>query len=239
MDTFWIVAIVALGAWFFWPRAKPLTGGQTDSSIRDLGEHTPEDLEVARAKRARQKIEEDEQATIRQHHQSMEGARQKIARATAYLKETGLDRSIPDVWETVECWPSWVELPDQWSPPKGVSDIAGDDDIDVSWVSWAWQGRDYKIRFVRKTNYLPDDNDRLADMTLEVDSEAVCTIGCSKGLESYDSWRFWTVEALKVGPWMADFVSMAGYLRDDRDASTRRLFSESDQDRASRIDFGE
>lgn len=169
----------------------------------------------------------------------MESIRKKLEKARKYMEETGLDRSIPAVWEMVRYWPHWVKLPDRWTPPEGVTAIAGSGDRKDEHAEFEWKNRSYAMHFVEKHNYVPDDYDRLGEITLTIDGLSVCTIRCSHGIESYDDWRFTGVEALKVGPWMTDFVALASHLRSEQEATSRKFFSDIERERADRIDLGE
>lgn len=241
-DALWIALGVAVAVWLFWPRSNTKAVEQSARSPSEPDEQPtsdPHELEVAKARHAREQIEEEEEASIQRHHESMEGVRQKLARARKYMCDTGLDRAIPEVWDMVHYWPSWVDRPDQWTPPEGVTEITGGGEMKESWAAWRWHDHHYKMSFAERNNYIPDDYDRLGEISLDVDGEAVCTMDCSQGMEDYGGWRFTGVEALKVGPWMSEFVRMAGYLRAEQSASTRQTFSEMDRERASRIDLGD
>lgn len=248
MDSFWIAVLVAGAVWFFWLRPKPSPSPSADSiADPDTDEHDevtedeePDRAVVRDARRLREALERRERADLDNHHRSMAGVREKLARARQYITDAGLDRDIPDVWDSIRHWSSWVRLPDgRWTAPEGVSGITGRGDYKDIWVAWLWGNHSYRLRFAEKANYLPDDYDRCSEITLEVDEEAVCTISCSKGPESYSNWRFTGVDALVVGRWITEFVRFAAFLRADRDASTRATFADFDREKASRMKLDE
>lgn len=202
---------------------------------------TPSDEEqhVADAKRVREQIDEEEHTAWERHQDSLKDVREKLSRARKYMSDTGLDRLIPEVWQTVEHWASWGAMPDRWSAPDGVHGIAGEGGFKDRWVAWIWNDHRYRMHFVERHNYLPDDYDRLSQIDLEVDEESVCSVSCSQGPEAYELWRYADVEALKVGPWMSEFIRMAGHLHAQNEASTRELFSGMDREKAGRLNFGD
>jgi len=240
-DTFWIGLVIIGAIWFFWPRSKAgMPESLTDAaeSAPDRKEAKEEQQAIANARRAREQAEQDERLALKRQHKSMEAVRDKLERAKKYMNETGLDRAIPEVWEMANYWPHWVKLPDKWTPPDGVTDIHGGGDMKDARVEFRWDNHHYSMHFVEKFNYLPDDDEQLGEITLAIDGEAVCTIGCAQGFETYDSWRFSGVEALKVGPWMSDFVALASHLRSHQGASIQKTLDDIERDRASRIDLG-
>jgi hypothetical protein len=242
-DGWWILLGLAGAAWLFWPRRKqaPQTVTSNDTGRSALPSEPPNDEErhVQEARLADEQIRKDEQAAWDQHQRSLEDVRAKLSRARKCLSDSGVDRLVPEVWETVEHWASWVSMPDRWTPPEGVHGITGGGDDKDRWVAWIWSDRRYRLHFVEKQNYLPDDSDRLSQIDLEVDEEPVCSISCSQGPESYESWRYTDVEALTVGSWMPEFVRMAGQLRAEKEASSRKFFSDFDREKAARLNLGD
>jgi hypothetical protein len=212
---------------------------KTSSMSASADPPSDEERHVAEAKRARAQIDEDDHAAWERHQDSLKDVREKLSRARKYMSETTLDRLIPEVWQTVEHWASWAAMPDRWTAPDGVQAITGDGDFKDRWVAWIWNDRRYRMHFAEKHNYLPEDYDRLSQIDLEVDEEPVCSVSCSQGPEAYDNWRYTDVEALTVGPWMSEFIRMAGHLHAEKEASTRELFSEMDREKADRINLSE
>ena len=165
--------------------------------------------------------------------------RQTIERAREYVSQTGLDLSVPSVWDIVENWPHWIKLPSgRWNRPDGVTDIAGEGDANNTGVAWRWKGRNYRLGFVEKPNYSPDGEELRAEISLEVDHAPVCSFSCSKGPESFDEWQFSWVEPLTVGPWVSQFIEMARHLHAEVEAASRAYSAQSFRDQASRINLG-
>jgi hypothetical protein len=237
-DGWWILLGLAGAAWLFWPRQKtaPLKASTVSASAEPPSD---EERHVAEAKLTREQIDEDDHAAWERHQASLKDVREKLSRARKYMSETSLDSLIPEVWQTVEHWVSWAAMPDRWTAPEGIHGITGDGDFKDRWVAWMWNDRRYRMHFAEKHNYLPDDYDRLSQIDLEVDDEPVCSVSCSHGPETYENWRFTDVEALTVGPWMSEFIRMAGQLHAEKEAATRELFSEMDREKAGRINLGE
>jgi hypothetical protein len=242
-ESLWIIlALIIGGVWLFWPRSKTSTSEpivETTEPAPTRKEIDAANAEIEKARKTHEQMVRDDRDALKRHHESLESDRQKLARAQEYLEETGLDRSIPDVWETVQYWPSWVNMPDRWTPPEGITDIKGSSQSKEASVEWQWKGHHYDIHFIERYNYAPEDDDRLGEIAVSVDGETVCGINCAIGTESYDSWRCSGVEALKVGPWMSEFVALAGYLHAASEASSRKTFGDFERERAKRIDLGD
>lgn len=240
--TFIVIAAIIAYFWSFRPRSGPSVSITEVEKVRIIEpEHavpeTPEEGEVRRAKEAAIQAERADRAGLAEHHQAQEAVRKKLELANKYMNDSGISSALPRAWDTVRFWGSWAANADRWTAPEGFSDISGSTGPD-QWAAWRYAGHSYRIGYETRRNYFPDDYDRLCRLTLESDGEVVTVIDCSQGPES-DSWRYTVVDALKVGPWMAEFVAMEAQLRRDRQFEAKELLAAIDRERASRINLNE
>lgn len=254
MDSEWIVSLVSLGivGLLIWGRKLDATssGSRDESASQDgatslteqtsVRENQTEKTHVDAAKQAKSRVDRDLQMSEKEHHKALEEVREKVARGRRYVVDSGLNHVVPSVWRTVQHWASWVTMPDQWTAPDGITEIAGSRDEDVTWVSWKWRSQTYKMTLTQKRNYMPDDYSSLALIGLEVGGKPVVSLDCVLDPEGdYDGWRFSSVHSLSVGSWMSDFITMDGELRTHEEQKTRGFFAQIERDRAGRMDLGD
>jgi hypothetical protein len=201
---------------------------------------TLDELEVERARHAFEQNDRDRDLARHDHDQENAAARESVERAKKYAVNSGLSKAVPSLWQQVEHWGSWVVMPDRWQPPEGVTDVDGGGDREHRFASWSWGERQYRIGLKRRPNYGPDGAMEFGDIDVVVDGETVLVLACTRsGYESWEEWRMAAVDMLKVGPWMADLVRCAGYIRLVTDQSSWRAFAKTDQERARRMDLGD
>lgn len=229
-------AVVALFVWLYWPHrkgAEPKSVPLSEPSvIKPVA--TDEEGDVARAKQASKDVQREAEEELERHHREQEATRLKLSRARKYVQETGLAYALPRMWEAVSPWGTWINLPDRWTPPEGFTDITGGT-ANEKWTQWRYKNHLYRITFRDCQNYFPGDYDSLGAVTLEFDGNVVAVLDCARGIESYDGWRFAGVDALTVGPWMSEFVTMDGVLQRMEAKSMRETIAEIDVERARRI----
>jgi hypothetical protein len=221
-------------------RAPYVTREAPPPPVTSKRQMAPEELEVERARHAFEETDRARGEAQRQHHRDTEAVRTKLERAREYVRKSGLDQALPTVWEEIEHWGTWVNMPDEWSPPDGVTEIRGGEGSDESYVSWKWHGHVYRMQFRRRRSYTPDGDLEFAEIDLIVDGEPAITLDCTKdGYETWEQWRGSDVKQLRVGPWMSDIIRFAGHLKLTSERQTWQFFAEADEQRARRIDLGD
>ncbi|NBB26564.1 hypothetical protein GVM20_15635 [Porphyrobacter sp. SLTP] len=247
----WAAALIAL-AWFVFLRrdgAPTERGSDARPAIPDLIKwakskasnlEPTEKAEVDRAVQERKRLEgEARQATVADVEAS-KAIRQKIARANKIVAEAGLGKDLADLWEMVRPWPSWAKRQTGWEAPDGFSEIAGSENsaIEDSVSQWSWGGRRYELRYVRKQSFSPDPDWNPRDIHLSVDGEEVAVLNYDQAYHDYgSSLRHIGVDALTVGPWMADIVRMVGRLRQEQEARYRKSTADLDAEKAARLNL--
>lgn len=200
-------------------------------------ELSPDDLEIAKASEALKAGADARTAAYNEHKASLADAQAKIRGAEKFAKDSGLDVAVPWLWEHMQFWPSWKEKPDQWKPPVALDDLSG---ASRDEVRWTWQGQTFAMLFKKWQSFGPAQ-DTLDYGTITVESGGIVVAAITAKMDlakEYDRWRFAGIEALTVGPWIAEFVR---FYQEARLADEARSYAR-DADyvtaKASRIDLG-
>lgn len=171
-----------------------------------------DEQEVERARNALQAGADARHAAFGEHKASLAEAETKIRDAEKFVKESGLDVALPWLWDHMNCWPSWNEKPDQWTPPLALDQISG---VSHEEVQWTWQGHSFAMVFKKWPPHgVGQGYQDYGTITVEAGSSAVAAVTATRDLsKEYDRWRFAGVEALTVGPWMTDLIRFYQQLR--------------------------
>lgn len=203
-----------------------------------------EEIEVERAKLAFD-VRATERTTQYESHQSqLREAEQKLAKASEYVRKSGLDLAVPFLWEEMKHWPSWLSNQEgRWKVPFPVTDVSGErsNSYRQGKVKWRWEDVFLAVGFKQLANYGPVDDDlEFADFVVEVDDVQVLKISCCRNsLKEFDKWRFVNVDALTVGPWMSKFVDYYGVLRNFKERESNQRHTDYIANRVNLIDLGE
>jgi len=180
---FW-VAILLIACWLAFNATKHKRDDKQDMSAsavppRDAkhtegrSPHAIEDREIVRAKAAASRVAEQERATSAAHEKEQKSVRDKIARARKIIEEAGLDHALPSLWDRVQYWGSWSQMPDRWTAPAGISDISGSKEDGTEHVRWSWQGNEFELIHRKKHNYTPDGDYDPAELGLSYNGQTV------------------------------------------------------------------
>lgn len=166
---------------------------------------TPEDRDIANAREALQAGAAARTAAYNAHKASLAGAQSKLREAEKFARESGLDVAVPWLWDHMQFWPSWKEKPDQWTPPVGLDDLSG---ASRDEVRWTWQGHTFGMLFKKWPSHgFGRDAMDFGTITVEAQGVVVAAITARKDLpKDYDRWHFSGIDALTVGPWIAEFI---------------------------------
>jgi len=251
----WLIFIVAVavGAWWFGkqgkapvvqPPALPVYDDYHDMIEREpIEELGPDERE---ARRAHQVFEAGQKARSQSYHAKKDAIRQderKLAKARDLIETSYLSLALPYVQDETKHWPSWSKMDaSRWTSPLPIADIDGSTrgGIDSQWVQFRPEGGSlFKIEFER-SRMPSDDEKEYATMKLFVDGGEVLGIGTLRNwTKEYDSWRFATVDCLRVGPWMSEFVDFYGKLRAINEGTQEDHMNDYVIERAAKIDLGD
>jgi len=155
---------------------------------------------------------------------------EKLNRARQIVEETGLDEAVPRLWTRVQHWRSYDGslVADDILPEFEQVGVGGN--RDEPWVGWTWRGQGYKI-CCRDPYGNPE-------IGLSVNGAAVLAVSCSVSGDPLQ-YRFSSLSAFVVGPWMAEVVWMDGTLERSASQFMHEMMAEFDREAARRIDLGE
>lgn len=209
-EFFAIMALVAVIAYFaFFSRApqKSVTRDrQGELPLPALAsEPTPEELEISKARDALKAGADARTAAYNDHKASLAQAQTKLNEATKMARESGLDVAVPWLWEHMQFWPSWKDKPDQWKPPIAVNDLLG---VSGDEVRWTWEGHTFAMLFKKWPSHgFTREATDFGTITVEAGGLVVAAITVKMDLsKDYDRWYFSGIDALKVGPWIAELI---------------------------------
>lgn len=202
---------------------------------------SPEELELRRVREVRDQIAAEAKAAHDARNAETKDARDKIAKATELLRESGLASIVPALIEEIRHWPSWSKMPDRWKCPVELTGLEGESSSTASWVQWRWQDILFRIKFDEPPSYgFSDSNLSFADIAVQVDGAEVLAISvCRDVVKEYDNWRFTSLKALRVGPWMAALMDFWRVVKLAKEARMAQRGVDDAKSRAARIDLGD
>jgi hypothetical protein len=172
--------------------------------------------------------------------------KKKIARATDFVKTSHLDLALPFIQEETKSWPSWSKMDEgQLEAPVAASDINGSTEgsINSRWVEFrANSGPLYKIGIeeigIEESRMSADDVYQYGIITLSVDGEEVLSMSVRRNVaKEWEIWNFLSVESLKVGSWIEDFIYLYNVFRSQKEKKSEDRHHDYVRKRAERIDF--
>jgi hypothetical protein len=243
----WIVAI-GVGAYFLFFR-KGNSVRQPEPSVEAVEpvaaipgpKLTPEEAEIAKARELGEAGSEARQQAFHEHKRGLREAEAKLAQADKFVRESGLDHAVPWLFEEMQHWPSWQSGPSDWKLPVDITEVEGEGEFGDRWISWNWADTKFKIHFTKHPDYggLRDDTTELADFRVEVNGELVLEVNCSRDWsKEFDPWRYFSTDALKVGPWISKLVEFYQHTRLAHERNGYAVDAEYTLDRAKGIALG-
>lgn len=200
-------------------------------------EPSPEELEISKARDALKAGAEARTAAYHDHKASLAQAQTKLNEATKMARESGLDVAVPWLWDHMKNWPSWKEMPDRWTSPVMLDDLSG---ASRDEVRWTWQGHTFAMLFKKWPSHgFSQDTLDFGTITVEAGGVTVAAVTAKRDLsKDYDPWHFSGIDALKVGPWIAEFIRFYQEVRLADETRGYERDAEYLTAKASRIDLG-
>jgi hypothetical protein len=129
---------------------------------------------------------------------------------------------------------------DRWKAPMPLTDIDGSPSGEkLAWVAFRAGGSLFRLS-LEESRMPSNDEYSFADMRLNVDGTEVLGMSVIQNFTAeYYDWRFATVDTLKVGPWMAEFVEFYSRLRLIEESKMTEYRHSFEKERASRMDLGD
>jgi hypothetical protein len=193
---------------------------------------TGEEKEADRAKAIGEQLDDERNRVSEAAFESNKVALAKAVKAALWVTEARLNFAVPELLEIAQLWPDLTRSPERnWAPPKGVSDIEGQDDPKSPWASWRWDGIHWRIEANWRPSILPDEPGiQIGTCKVFVDHELVLDMTIS----SKDLHVMW-IDALRVGRWVSDLLEFTGARRSDAQARSTEESARQYQDRADKI----
>jgi hypothetical protein len=83
-----------------------------------------------------------------------------------------------------------------------------------------------------------DDDYQYGSMTLSVDGEEVLSMSVRRNLaKEWESWNFLSVDSLKVGSWIEDFIDLYNVFRSQEEKKSEDRHHDYVRKRAAKIDL--
>lgn len=236
-----VVALVGVIAYFVFGRRKssasPAPIAAPSEPTPRAPELTPEERDIANAREALRAGADARTAAYNEHKASLADAQAKLREAEKFARDSGLDVAVPWAWEHMQFWPSWKEKADQWTPPIALDELSGTSGDEVRWT---WQGQSFAMLFKKWPSHgFTQDALDFGTITVEADGEVVAALTAKMDLsKEYDRWHFSGIDALKVGPWIAEFIRFYQEVRLADEARGYARDAEYVTAKAARIDLG-
>lgn len=237
-----VVALVGIVAYFVFVKRRkgtatvaPVTAAPTQATPEP--QLSPEERDIANACDALQAGADARTAAYKEHKASLADAQSKLREADKFARESGLDVAVPWAWEHMRFWPSWKEKPDQWTPPVALDDLSG---ASCDGVRWTWHGQSFAMLFKKWPSHgFGNEALDFGTITVEAEGVVVAAITAKKDLaKDYDRWHFSGIEALKVGPWITNFIRFYQEVRLADEARGYARDADYVTAKAARIDLG-
>src|SRR6476469_5099261 len=82
----------------------------------------------------------------------------KAVKAALWVTEARLNIAVPDLLKMAQLWAAKSSVRgEQWTAPKGVTDIEGLDDATAPWASWSFDGQHWRIEAQWQPSALPEE----------------------------------------------------------------------------------
>jgi|GEM_PF-2721857 len=197
---------------------------------------------------ARDSFDAERKARSAEYHakqNALAADKNKITRATDFVRTSYLSLALPYVQKATKHWPSWSKMDSsRWTAPMPLSDVEESKFAlgEPQWVQFRPTGGPlYKIEFKQSQSLMPtDDNMEYGSITLFVDDEEVLGMCVNRDLTNeWSTWDFEVVESLKVGPWIREFMAFYNRLRSAAENESEDRSIKYLRDKAAKIDLGE
>lgn len=151
-------------------------------------------------------------------------AKSRIERAKALVDQSGLGKALITLLAHVKYWPTWSQREDfrKWVGFPADEVLAKEERKQEKYKSetttivlFVYQGARYGIVFRDKGSSILPDGDYFQSGSLDFISngEAVLGLDVSLGSEEFAEWRYFGVNALKMGPWSKVLLEIASHIR--------------------------
>lgn len=215
---------------------------QDEIEQRPIEELDSDEQEVRKAYDTFERQDEERSDSYNQKTKAIQRDEEKLHKARKYIETSRLDMALPYVQEETKHWPRWSKMPEDrnWDAPLPITDVDGTKGYGKqSWVQFRSGGSLFRIDFDESSSAYNDEY-QFGNMRLSVDGVEVLGMGVLREwAKEFDRWRFVSVESLKVGPWMSEFVEFYGKLRAVNEAQMEDVSNEYVVERAARIDLGQ
>ena len=219
-----LVAVTALVTWLImkWVRSaadrpKPLSAQENEAErAKDVGTQ----LDGARDRASVVEVERNKLALA------------KAVKAALWVTEARLNIAVPDLLKMAQLWAGKSSVRgEQWTAPKGVTDIEGLDDATAPWASWSFDGQHWRIEAQWQPSALPEEIEgNVGTFKVLVDRLLVLDMTIS----ATDPQLLW-VDALTVGPWVSELLAFSGARTSDAKARSSARSASKNQKRADNI----
>jgi hypothetical protein len=156
----------------------------------------------------------------------------KAVKAALWVTEARLNLAVPELLEMAQLWVGKsTARGEKWTPPKGVTDIEGLDDVKAPWASWTFDGHHWRLDADWRPSALPEEIEgNVGTFKVQVDRQLVLDMTIS----AKDPQVLW-VDALTVGPWVSELLAFAGARTSDAKARSSARSARKNQHRADNI----
>ena len=219
-----LVLATMLATWFImrWVRSEP-------TPPKAL---SPEEREIGRAKKVGKQLDgaRDRASLIEEERNKL--ALAKAVKAALWVTESRLNVAVPELLKTAQLWVGQAkEQGKAWTPPPGVTEVKGLDDVKSPWAAWKFKEQNWRVEGQWRPSILPEEiAEDIGTCKVFLDREVVLDMTVS----SKDLQVMW-IDALTVGPWVSDLLAFAGAQRSSATALTSAQSARENQDRADNI----
>src|SRR3954453_12722252 len=156
----------------------------------------------------------------------------KAVKAALWVTEARLNVAVPDLLKMAQLWAGKSSVRgEQWTAPKGVTDIEGLDDATAPWASWSFDSHHWRVEAQWQPSALPEEIEgNVGTFKVLVDLLPVLDMPISAD----DPQLLW-VDALTVGSWVSDLVAFPGARTSDAKARSSARSASKNQKRADNI----
>ncbi|HEX9465538.1 MAG TPA: hypothetical protein VGB82_23295 [Alphaproteobacteria bacterium] len=190
---------------------------QTQTAPAELQTQTAEEMLVENVRRFREAMRLARTQMISEEEAALASAKEKIARATKFARDTGVDGALCAILKGLWHYPSWAKRDDAqnhvWTD---LTDISGGDERkgsdELKTINFAYNGQRYTLLFEHGYYY---DHSAHGRITFKAGDETVFSMSVLPTSDSadYDQWRPWEIDLLKIGPWIGPVVEIEEKLK--------------------------
>jgi hypothetical protein len=219
-----LVAVTAILTWFI---AKSVRSGPS----RDK-RMSAQESEAERAKQIGTQLDGARDRASVAEIERNRLALAKAVKAALWVTEARLNLAVPQLLRMAQLWVGKAKMRgEEWTPPKGVTDIEGLDDPIASWASWGFDGHHWRIDGEWRPSALPEEIEGdVGTFKVLLDRQLMLDMTIS----SKDPQLLW-VDALTVGPWVSELLAFAGARTSDAKARSSARSARKNQERADNI----